>query len=150
MNNQTEIQLLIDNDFITKAIEIVKNATRSINICAYAWRWYENAPEKQIQQLNTLLVQKARAGVTVNAILDQRSQALKISGYGITTKTYPTDRAMHTKAILVDDGTLIIGSHNLTERGTAENYETSILTTDKETCYQFADYFRRMWQNYAG
>ena len=56
---------------------------------------------------------------------------------------------MHTKALLIDDDTLIIGSHNLTERGTAENYEISVVVRDLEACMLFSEYFDKMWQNYG-
>lgn len=146
---QDTVQLLQDAAFITKAAECVRTAKRSIYICAYAWRWYENAPEKDIQKFNYEIARRSLQGMDIRAILDQRSQAEYLKQYGIKTKSYPTDRAMHTKAIMIDEKILIIGSHNLTERGTAENYELSVLITEPEACIEFSEYFNKMWQNYA-
>lgn len=147
--NYRDVQLLFDDAYIRTAIDCIRNAKKSIYICAYAWRWYENAPEKDIQKFNYEIAKKSRAGLDIRAILDQRTQSTLLQGYGINTKSLPTDRAMHTKAILVDDDCLLIGSHNLTERGTAENYEVSVATSDTDACLLFKDYFERMWQNYA-
>lgn len=143
------VVLLQDSAFITKAAECVRTAKRRIYICAYAWRWYENSPEKDIQKFNYEIARRSLQGLDIRAILDQKTQASYLRGYGINTRSYPTDRAMHTKAILVDDEILILGSHNLTERGTAENYELSVMINDRQACILFAEYFEKMWQNYA-
>lgn len=143
------VQLLFDDQYIATAIQCVRKAKSSISICAYAWRWYENAPEKQIQKFNYEVASAVKRGVFVRAILDQRTQASLLKGYGITSKVYPTDKAMHTKAILCDESMLLIGSHNLTERGTAENYEISVALSDPTACLLFNDYFNKMWDNYA-
>ena len=90
-----------------------------------------------------------KRGIQVRVILDQRTQASILTGYGIKTKVYPTDRSLHAKAILIDESMLIIGSHNLTERGTAENYEISVAMNDPTSCLLFNDYFTKMWENYA-
>ena len=143
------VELLHDDAFISKAIECVKKAKKRVYICAYAWRWYENNPEKQIQKFNYEIARKSALGIDIRAIVNQRTQATALQGYGISTKIFPTERQMHTKALLIDDDRLIIGSHNLTERGTAENYEISVLVRDRETCMLFAEYFEKMYQNYG-
>lgn len=143
------VELLYDSAFISKAAECVRGAKKRIYICAYAWRWYENSPEKDIQKFNYEIARRSMLGLDIRAIMNQKTQALYLRQYGIATRTFPTERAMHTKAILVDDSCLIIGSHNLTERGTAENFEISVLVNEPETCMLFADYFEKMWQNYA-
>ena len=111
------VQLLFNDQYIKTAIDLIKRANSSISICAYAWRWYENAPEKDIQKFNYEVARAVKRGIQVRVILDQRTQASILTGYGIKTKVYPTDRSLHAKAILIDESMLIIGSHNLTERG---------------------------------
>lgn len=143
------VTLLQDSAFITKAAECVRLAQKRILICAYTWRWYENSPEKDIQKFNYEIARRSLNGLDIRAILNMKTQAEYLKQYGINTRTLPTDRTLHTKAILVDDSTLIIGSHNLTERGTADNFELSTLVNDASVALLFADYFEKMWQNYA-
>lgn len=143
------VELLQDSAFISKAAECVRHAKKSILICAYAWRWYENAPEKDIQKFNYEVARRAMTGLDIRAILDQKTQAEYLKQYNIKTKVFPTDKSMHIKAILIDERTLIIGSHNLTERGTAQNFEVSVLVEQPDVCLAFLDYFDRMWRNYA-
>lgn len=141
--------LLMDEDYIAKALEFISAAKTRIWICAYTWRWYENHPEKLIQQFNYQIARKSISGVQVRAIVDSPIQALSLRAYGIATKTLPTKKVLHTKAILIDDKTLIIGSHNLTEKGTSENFEASIAIQEPELCLDFADYYERLWENWA-
>ncbi len=143
------VNLLHDGAFITKAAECVRDARQSIKICAYAWRWYENAPEKDIQRFNYEVARRARSGMDIQAMLNYKTQADYLKQYGIKTKTFPTERAMHTKAILIDEKILILGSHNLTERANSSNFEVSVLITDTSVCLDFLDYFNKMWRGYG-
>jgi len=144
-----EPELLLDGEYIPRAIELVKSAKTQIWICAYTWRWYEHAPEKLVQQFNYEIMRKVKAGLEVRALMHKRTEALRLREYGITTKILPTERTMHTKAICVDASRLLLGSHNLTDRGTAENYEASLYVEDCQATALFAVYYNRMWENYA-
>lgn len=143
------VHLLIDGDYITKATECVKSAKEQINICAYTWKWYENAPEKAIQKFNAAICAKILKGVQVRAIIEMTQQAGYLREYGIECKILPTKRVMHTKAIQIDEKFLIVGSHNLTDRANSENYEISTLVTDISSILLFKDYFNKVWENYA-
>lgn len=142
-------ELLIREAFIDRATEYVKQAKKSILICAYDWRWYVNSPEKSIQKLNIELFKKSDSGVQVRAILDKADQAKILKSYKIDARILPDTMTMHTKAILIDEKVLILGSHNLTERGTAENHEISLHVRDPAVCLAFYDYFTALWQNYG-
>lgn len=146
---QTAVELLHDAAFITKAAECVRTAKSSIKICAYAWVWYENSPTHDIQKFNYAIAQKAKLGVDIQAILNRKTQANYLRHYGIKTRTFPSDRTMHTKAILIDEKILILGSHNLSLLGTARNFEVSVLIQDVESCLQFDEYFTKMWRNFG-
>ena len=143
------IQLLQQEAFITKALECLKYAKKSVLICAYDWRWYAEAPTLDIQKFNYELARRIKGGLDCRAILDKDTQAEYLRGYGIKAKTYPTEKSMHTKAILIDEKYLILGSHNLTQRGTRTNYEISVLIDKPDIALEFLDYFNQMWRNYA-
>lgn len=146
---QFEPTLLLDGTFISAAADLVSKARKSVDICAYTWRWYENTPEKNIQQFNYNVARLIKKGVRVRALMHKKTEALYLRSYGINTKILPTERVMHTKAILIDDEVLILGSHNLTERGTSENYEASVLVRECQAVTLFQEYYDRMWRNFA-
>ncbi|MEM4546663.1 MAG: phospholipase D-like domain-containing protein, partial [Nitrososphaerota archaeon] len=53
----------------------------------------------------------------------------------------------HAKLIIIDNETVIIGSHNWTESALTRNHETSIMIQDKETATKLTNYFMRIWNN---
>lgn len=140
-------RLILDNDYTTQAIEIIRDAKSEIRLCAYAWRWYENEPEIGIQKFNIELLRAARRGVAVRALVDTNAICNRFSALGFNCRSVVNNRMLHTKAICVDRKSLVIGSHNLTKRANTDNYEISILTQDFEPLEQFIKYFDGMWQS---
>jgi len=139
------IEIIVGGQYVQKVIPLIKSASKDILICAYAWRWYENQPERAIQQFNYEIVKAQNRGVQIRAILEVRSTAQKLRDLGIKAKSVDTNQVMHIKAITVDDRHLVIGSHNLTKRGTAENYEASVILDDPSSALTFKDYFDSIW-----
>lgn len=138
-------EIIVGGQYVEKVLPLVKGAKREILICAYAWRWYENQPERAIQKFNYEIVKAMHRGVTVRAILEVRSTAQTLRDLGVIAKSVDTNQVMHIKAITVDDRHLVIGSHNLTKRGTAENYEASVILDDPSSALSFKDYFESIW-----
>lgn len=141
--------LLLDDSFIGEVIKRVRGARRSIWICAYTWQWFTNSPEKDLQQFNAAVSRLAQNGCDVRAIVHRTNDREKLRQNGIITRTMPDQRLMHTKAVVIDGEILILGSHNLTTRGTKENYECSLLIQNTGAVDHFVEYFEKMWHNYA-
>lgn len=141
--------LLLDDSYITEVTKRVKDAKRSVWICAYTWQWFKNSPEKELQQFNALVSRLARNGCDVRAIVHRTNDLALLRQNGIITRTMQDQRLMHTKAVVVDGHTLVLGSHNLTTRGTRENYECSLLIQHNHAVDRFVEYFDKMWHNYA-
>ena len=139
------VKLILDRDFASKAAEFVKDSKIEIRIFAYAWRWYENEPELDIQKFNIEVLKATRRGVKVRAIVDTYAIFKEMSARGIDCRYLEPVRTVHTKAIMIDDKTLIIGSHNLTKRATEGNFEASVAIQDYSTIDQFRRYFDIMW-----
>lgn len=138
-------ELILDNDYSAKAIEFIDDATSEIRICAYAWRWYDESPEDTIQKFNIALIRAVQRGVTVRALCERIQEGVILQRQGIIVRALNTKRTLHTKAILIDDKTLIIGSHNYTRRAHLDNFEASLATQDFEACMQFESYFDQLW-----
>ena len=139
------VELILDRDFIGKAASFVKGAKSEIRIFAYAWRWYENEPELDIQKFNVEVLKATRRGVKVRAIVDTFAIFKEMSARGIACRYLQPVRTLHTKAIAIDDSAVIIGSHNLTKFATTSNFEASVATNDYTTNKQFRLYFDTMW-----
>lgn len=139
------VGLILDRDFAGKAAEFVKDAKSEIRIFAYAWRWYENEPELDIQKFNIEVLKATRRGVKVRAIVDTFAIFKEMRAHGIECRFLEPVRTVHTKAIMIDDKTLVLGSHNLTKRATSVNIEMSVAIQDYATTDQFRLYFDTMW-----
>lgn len=143
-------KLIVDGEYASVATKAIKNAKKSIKICAYDWRWYENQPENAIQQLNTAICQAIYRGVDVKAIVNNESNYRMLQGFGVNVKYVGNDKILHVKAILIHDDVLLLGSHNLTKRANTQNYEVSVVIHDMEPILQFNKYFDTMWSYARG
>lgn len=139
-------------------IEIIRRATKSIDIAAYTWKWYEHQASTAIQRLNYAIIEKARCGLPIRARFNHESgsriltaentrTAQKLRRYGIVTKFDHTAVMSHLKMIIVDNEIVIIGSHNLTTRSVSQNNETSVALIGREIARPYSDYFERLWKN---
>jgi len=138
-------QLILDGDFIGKAVEFIKDAKGEILLCAYAWRWYTNEPFIGIQMFNIELLKAHNRGVRVRCILNNQLMYAQFTAQGFQCRYVERGRVLHTKAIVVDHKTIVLGSHNLTKRATTDNYEASVAIQDFEVIAQFRKYFDTMW-----
>lgn len=141
--------LLINYGFIEKATDAIKAAKSRIWICAYTWQWYGHSPELAMQQFNSEVVKAKNRGVQVRALMYHSKQAEYIKSLGIDTRMLTSRKMMHAKVVCVDSKTLILGSHNLTKKGTEDNMELSLLTQDLEAVLQFERFFNGVWVNYT-
>jgi len=140
-------KLILDNDYTTQAIDIIKAAKVEIRLCAYAWRWYENEPEIGIQKFNIELLRAKQRGVIVRCLVDTDAIRARFSALGFNCRAVANNKMLHTKALCVDHKTLVVGSHNLTKRANTDNYEISVMTQDFEPLEQFITYFDAMWRS---
>ena len=143
-------ELLLDNNYTTKVIEFVKSAKNEVRICAYAWRWYEGEPELGIHRLNIELYRARDRGVDVKVLADRTAMPDNLRALGFNVREIEPTRMLHTKAICIDQSTLVLGSHNMTKRAMTDNYEMSIATQEFELLKQFVEYFDRLWSARAG
>ena len=139
------VEIILDNNYANKARSFVLDATSEIRLCAYAWRWYDAEPALPIQQFNVELLRAALRGVQVRVLVDTEAMARKFKLLGFDVRAVQPTRMLHTKAIVIDRHTLILGSHNLTKRANTDNYEMSVALQDFEAVEQFINYFDRLW-----
>lgn len=139
--------LLINSSYIGKTLEFVKSAKSRIWIYAYTWRWYGHSPEIPMQQLNMAILAASKRGVDVKAITYFSDQQALLKSLGLNVRTLNSLQTMHAKAVAIDSKTLILGSHNLTKKGTEDNLEVSLATQELEPVLQFERYFQGVWDN---
>lgn len=143
--NVRPVEVILSNEYASKAIAFIREAKSEIFICAYAWRWYENEPEIGIQRLNVEIMRAKARGVRVRALVDGYKVFQFVQNLGINSRYVERARMLHAKAICIDKKTLIIGSHNLTKRANNDNIEISVAIQETEAILQFYTYFEKIW-----
>jgi len=142
-------RLILDNNYADSAIELIKDATSEIRLCAYAWRWYGNEPELGIQKFNIEILRAIQRGVVVRCLVDTHDTCVTMRAQGINARCTARNKMLHTKAICTDRRSLAIGSHNLTKRANCDNFEMSLITQEYEPIAQFIKCFDGLWANYG-
>lgn len=140
-------EIILDDKFAPKATAFIKDAVSEIRMTAYAWRWYDSEPALPIQVFNLELLRASNRGVQVRILVDTEAMRSLFAGLGFNVRSVQPTRMLHTKAILIDRRSLILGSHNLTKRASSDNYEMSVALQDFEAAEQFCEYFDGIWHS---
>lgn len=153
-----QAQAILGPAYVPRVIEFIRRATKSIDIAAYTWKWYEYQASTAIQRLNYAIIEKARHGLPIRARFnfeckdhslsaENTKTAQKLRRYGIQTKHDGTAVMSHLKMIIIDNEIVIIGSHNLTTRSVSQNNETSAALIGRDIVKAYSDYFEVLWNS---
>jgi len=142
--------LVLDRDYAMRVVELINRAEREIKLCIYAWRSYPESPESAIQKFNTALIRAHNRGVKIRCIVDGYNVKTQLERMGFEVCYIGRYKTMHTKALIVDDREMLMGSHNLTQRAFETNFESSLYITEHEPVLQFCEYFEQVWSGHVG
>lgn len=142
----TNLIPLVGSDYPKKVIPLIDDARKSIEIVVYDWRWYANKPNHPAQQFNRALVRAVNRGVLVKAVCNRPAIVSQLQEVGIKARTLRDKRTVHTKLIIIDDETLVIGSHNFTQNAFSRNIETSVIVDIPDDVQRLREFFQRLYQ----
>jgi len=111
----------------------------------YDWRWYENQPSHVVQQFNSALVRAVRRGVIIRAVLNLPELIPLLNSVGIKARVMREKRTLHSKMILIDEATLVIGSHNITRNAFSSNIESSVIVQIPQDQERFSQFFNNLY-----
>lgn len=124
---------------------MIDSAKRNIDIVSYDWRWYGDRPGHAAQQINIALVNAAKRGVLVRAVLNTAEIVPILVKQGIKAKTLRDKRTLHSKLMLIDGSLAVIGSHNLTANACYRNIEVSIAIEIPEGITRLQEFFENLY-----
>ncbi len=139
------MQVLVGSDYPKKVIPLIREAKRNIDIVVYDWRWYQDQPAHAVQQFNIALVNASKRGVVVRAVVNAAMNLATLQSAGIKARQIKDKRVVHTKMIILDQKTLVIGSHNFTRNAFGSNIETSIAIDIPQNVTRFAELFENLY-----
>ena len=136
---------IIGADYPKVLIPLLDGSRKNIDIVVYDWRWYSDQLMHPVQQFNMALVRAVHRGVVVRALLNKPDILPTLQKVGIRAKQIRDRRTLHSKLVLIDGNTLVIGSHNFTRNAFAGNIETSIALSVPLENSRFADFFNNLY-----
>lgn len=146
--------------FMAAATELVRTATRTIYVQNQSFDYLvENA--SQFENFFTTLADKQRSGVEVRIIFrdkrefgasngpGQQELLERLKEVGLDTDYIKVQMRCHTKAIMVDSSSVMLGSQNLTNTGALYNRDASLLVRDEEVAKYYEEIFLYDWETLA-
>jgi len=143
-NFQTD--LIIGKEFPEKVIPLIEQAKKSIFIIVYDWRWYPDQIGSTIQKFNNAIIIASRKNKKVKVITNRPYVNEILPQLNIRIKKPHSKRALHTKLMIIDGKTAILGSHNYTMNAFTINHEVSVILQDEQIVNRLSLYFENLWQ----
>jgi len=157
----TKITSALGSDYPKVITPLVDQATTSIDILMYEWKWYGHTSAGGVQKLNLAICAAAHRGVRVQVLLNIESMGHAITkintrtaGFleraGCKVKFGQVGVATHAKMMLIDDRILVLGSHNFSMGAFKKNQEASIVVDGREDIGPYRQYFKDLWEQFFG
>ena len=142
--------------FIGMITDCVRNASTSIDIIQFEWKWYHHDHDSSIQQLSYEVLQAARRRVAIRVLLNKehprhpltpinKNTIINLQDAGVSAKFGPSSPITHAKLWIIDKEITVLGSHNMSRRAVTVNDEASVKIISKEAAGEFTRYFEALW-----
>nr|WP_232210818.1 phospholipase D-like domain-containing protein [Methanothermococcus okinawensis] len=141
---KTKIEILNDEKYYYYVLNLISSAKKEINIIMFSV--YKC---KKTEDILYELINARKRGVMVRVILDGEVESNRTIKHLLSSERIPvklTERQRtHNKLIIVDNETVVLGSHNWTDKALFENRESSVAIIDKKIVNKEKDYFELVW-----
>lgn len=139
------MESIIGNEYPKKVIPLIDGAKFTINIIVYDWRWYQNDPGNPVQLFNQAIVRACRRGVKVRVIGNSEDILKILRSVGCDARRVISKKLVHAKLIILDDQSVILGSHNFSQSAFTMNQEVSVFIPDFPATPRLVSYFNSLW-----
>lgn len=136
---------LISKNFGSEVVKLIEKARDSIDIIVYDWRFYPNDLSNPVTIFNNALVTQIKKGVKIRCLVNNKETGAILRGLGFKVKTMESKKILHTKLMIIDNKTIIIGSHNYTQNAFSNNYECSVAFCLDNDYNEFIEYFNFLY-----
>lgn len=140
------METIIGKNYTRQVIPLIENAQKSIRVVVFDWRWYENDIGNPCQLFNNSIVRARKRGVEVQACVNSDSIAKPLRENNIDVKIPVSKSLMHVKMLIIDDQTVVLGSHNFSLSAFTQNLELSVILKNTPNIADFILFFQSLWQ----
>lgn len=142
---QSQAKLIIGGEFADKSIPLIKQAQKTIDIIVYDWRWYPNQIGSAVQRFNNEIINSRKRGRRIRVITNSFNLTNILKPLGFEVRNSASKKTLHTKLMIIDNKTAILGSHNYTMNAFTVNYEVSIIVWEAKIIERLKSYFENLW-----
>lgn len=129
-----------------KVLALVREAQKSIRFMAFSFT---------DDRLGEAIQAKARTGLVVQGIFEERGSETGYSEYGRLTRAQPpldvrldgNPYLMHHKVLILDDEIVVLGSFNFTESADTANDENLLVIHDARVAALYQAEFERVYRH---
>jgi len=129
---------------------LIESARERIFFENQSFKILENNDEK-FEALLGALLSKQRAGLDVRIIFrdigDVPTFLERIKDFGFDMRQVRLHKPCHTKGLVVDGRSVLVGSHNWTNHGAVFNRDASLLINNRRVAEYFEELFLFDWEN---
>ena len=137
---------ITSTNYVKLVLPLIEKAKNSIDICVFDWRWYPYDPASPAQRFNQGIVQALRRLVTVRALVNSDAVAFELRAAGADVRKQVSRHLMHLKMMIIDERTVVTGSHNFTQSAFSANQELSVILTGDEVHPAFQEFFNNLYK----
>lgn len=152
VNNTCSLNLLLDREYYDAVLGALGSANRSVYIIMYVVKYDPSERDDPVNTLLETLAELKNRGVDVKMVVDDTTyKSYSDTIYYLSSLDIPVrlDESSavttHTKMVIIDNSTVILGSHNWTESALMSNHEASIETNCTSIVSKALSYFDNIW-----
>lgn len=147
--------IMNNRDYVPTLIELVNQAQKTVHAIIYATGYYPDYPDGEPTYLQDALINASSRGVEVQVIVDQSSwnpsSSIKNFEYaeymrskGVEVYLDPPDITTHTKIVVIDSTTTVVGSTNWSFYALAMNNECAVAVKSNDLASVYENYFSQL------
>lgn len=136
---------ILAKEFPEVVIPLIDSADFTIDIIVYDWRFYLNDPANPVSLFNTAIIRAVKRGVQVRCLVNNSTALDTLKNMGCWAKDLYSAKVLHTKLLIVDKRSIILGSHNYTQNAFSSNHECSVFFKLKREENAFVEYFNNLF-----
>jgi phosphatidylserine/phosphatidylglycerophosphate/cardiolipin synthase-like enzyme len=149
VSDMAQVQTVIGAEFPKEIIPLIHQAKHSLDILVFDWRWYPSEPDSPVQLFNQAILQAAKRGIKVRALVNHLDIVDLLRKYGVDARKANTKTLVHAKLMIVDSDIVVVGSHNYTQSAFERNFECSLIVKSDSCVAELQQYYNGLFLQYG-
>ncbi len=141
---QPEINPVFSPEDGSEIINLIKNAEESIEIEMYVFTSRDVVDELEKAKNRGVKIRLIIERSTISGSNKQIFEELQAKGFNVryASKTY---KLTHSKFMIIDNKSVLVGSHNFSNSALFKNREASVIISESSTVSEFLSVFELDW-----